>query len=258
MRVFIGYVILGLACAAASGQPVPESDLTFEVVSVRPHDSGSSGSTGRTGIQEDGGQIQIENLSLRTLIAISFDLKGRGQLVGPGWLSDATFDIVAKPPAGYKRAQLKYLLRNLLTDRFKLSVHHETRPISGFALVVAKGGPKLQESRGPRTYHTGRQGLIEGNQWSMAELADVLARLLGGSPVVNQTGLRALYDLKLEWTPEAALESPNGTGIESAAEPGGPSFFTALQEQLGLRLESRKVSADVVLVDRIERVPTEN
>ena len=76
--------------------------------------------------------------------------------------------------------------------------------------------------------------------------------------MVNQTGLRALYDLKLEWTPEAALESPNGTGIESAAEPGGPSFFTALQEQLGLRLESRKVSADVVLVDRIERVPTEN
>src|SRR6266446_4388618 len=99
----------------ASGQPKPESNLVFEVASVRPHVSGSPGSTGRTGIQEGAGQIQIENLSLRTLIAISFNLKGQGQLVGPGWLSGVTFDIVAKPPAGYKREQLQYLLRNLLT-----------------------------------------------------------------------------------------------------------------------------------------------
>ena len=84
--------------------------------------------------------------------------------------------------------------------------------------MVAKGGPKLRESTGPRAYHTGRQGLIEGNQWSMTELADALARLLG-DPVANQTGLTALYDLKLEWTPDAALESPNGAAIEAAAEP---------------------------------------
>jgi uncharacterized protein (TIGR03435 family) len=256
MRVFIGYVVLGLAGATASGQPIPETNLVFEVASVRPHVSGSPGSTGRTGIQEDAGQIQIENLSLRTLIAISFDLKGRGQLVGPRWLSGVTFDIVARPPAGYKREQLQYLLRNLLTDRFKLSVHHETRPISAFVLVVAKGGPKLHESTGPRTYHTGRQGLIEGNQWSMTELADALARLLE-DPVANQTGLRALYDLKLEWTPDAALESPDGANTEAAAELG-PSLFTALQEQLGLRLESRKLAADVVVVDHVERAPTEN
>jgi uncharacterized protein (TIGR03435 family) len=91
----------------------------------------------------------------------------------------------------------------------------------------------------------------------MAELADALAGMLGGSPVANQTGLRALYDLKLEWTPDAALESPNGANTEAAAEPG-PSLFTALQQQLGLRLESRKVAADVVVVDHIEGAPTEN
>ena len=256
MRVFIGYAVLSLACATASGQPKPETNLVFEVASVRPHVSGSPGSTGSTGIQEDAGQIQIENLSLRTLIAISFNLKGQEQLVGPGWLSGVTFDIVAKPPAGYKREPLQYLLRNLLTERFKLTVHHETRPISAFALVVAKGGSKLHESAGPRTYHTGRQGLIEGNQWSMTELADALAGLLG-DPVANQTGLRAIYDLKLEWTPDAALGSPNSANTEAAAEPG-PSLFTALQEQLGLRLESKKVAAEVVVVDHMERAPSEN
>jgi Protein of unknown function (DUF3738) len=112
MRALVGCAVLGLACVGASAQRTREGDLTFEVASIRPH---VFGSTGRTGFQEGAGQIQIENLSLRALIAISFDLKGRGQLVGPGWLSGATFDIVAKPPAGYKREQLPYLLRNLLS-----------------------------------------------------------------------------------------------------------------------------------------------
>lgn len=253
MRAFVGYAVLGLVCAGASAQRTREGDLAFEVASVRPH---VSGSTGRTGFQEGAGQIQIENLSLRALIAIAFDLKGRGQLVGPSWLSGATFDIVAKPPSGYKREELPYLLRNLLTERFKLRVHHETRRISAFALVVAKGGAKLHESTGPRTYHTGRQGLIEGSQWSMTELANTLAGLLG-DPVADQTGLRAHYDLKLEWAPDPALDSPLGPNTEAAAAPG-PSLFTALQEQLGLRLGSRKVAADVVVVDHVEREPTGN
>jgi uncharacterized protein (TIGR03435 family) len=90
----------------------------------------------------------------------------------------------------------------------------------------------------------------------MTELADTLAGFLG-DPVANQTGLVALYDLKLEWTPDAALEAPNGADIDAAAEPG-PSFFTALQEQAGLRLESGKASADVIVVDHIERAPTGN
>jgi uncharacterized protein (TIGR03435 family) len=241
---------------AASGQPAPESKLAFEVASVKPHVSGAPGSTGRTGIQEDAGQIQIENLSLRTLIAISFDLKERAQLVGPGWLSGVRFAIAAEPPAGYKREQLQYLLRNLWTDRFKLSVHHETKPTSAFALVVAKGVPKLPESAGPKTYLTGRHGLIEGKQRSMAELADTLTNLLG-ERVVAQTALSALYDLQLKWTPDASPHPPVGADGGAAAEPE-LSLFTALQEQLGLRLESQKLSADIVVVDHIEREPTEN
>jgi uncharacterized protein (TIGR03435 family) len=103
-HVFIGSAVLGFACAAALGQPGPESKLVFEVASVRPHVSAAPGSTGRTGIQEDAGQIRIENLSLRALISISYGLKGREQLAGPGWLNTVTFDIVAKPPRIQARA----------------------------------------------------------------------------------------------------------------------------------------------------------
>ena len=99
-RAFIGSAVLGFAFVAALGQPAAESKLAFEVASVRPHVSGAPGSTGRTGIQEDAGQVRIENLSLRALIAISYGLNGREQLSGPGWLNTVTFDIVAKPPVG--------------------------------------------------------------------------------------------------------------------------------------------------------------
>lgn len=252
----IGSSIFGIACAIAFGQTGTESDLTFEVASVKPHVDGSSGSTGRTGIEEDPGQIRIENLSFRTLIAISYGVKGSEQLAGPGWLSATTFDIVAKPPAGYKHEQLQFLIRNLLVDRFKLTVHHETKPISAFALVVAKGGLKLHEAAGPRSYLTVRPGLIEGKQRSIAELVGGLTRVLG-RPVLDHTDLSAMYDLKLEWTPDSPSPTPDGAEAGSAAEPG-PSLFTAVQEQLGLRLESLKVPGDVVIVDHVERVPTEN
>jgi uncharacterized protein (TIGR03435 family) len=250
-RAIIGSGIFGCAVALVFGQAA-EGNLAFEVASVKPHVAGAPGSTGRTGIEEDPGQIRIENLSLRTLIAISYGVKGSEQLSGQGWLNTTTFDVTAKPPAGYKHEQLQFLLRNLLAERFKLTVHHETKPISAFALVVSKGGHKLHEATGPRSYLTVRPGLIEGKQRSISELAGGLSRMLG-RPVEDQTGLGAKYDLKLEWTPEA----PGGAEIGDAAEPE-LSLFTALQEQLGLRLESRKAPGDVVVVDHVEKIPTEN
>jgi uncharacterized protein (TIGR03435 family) len=255
-QAIIGSGIFGLACAVSFGQATADSNLAFEVASVRPHVYGAASSTGRTGIEENPGQIRIENLSLRTLIAISYGLKGSEQLAGPGWLSTTTFDIVAKPPAGYKHEQLQFLLRNLLADRFKLTVHHETKPISAFALVVAKGGPKLHEATRPRSYLTVRPGLIEGQRRSIGELAGGLTHVLGRA-VRDQTGLGAMYDLKLEWTPDAPPPTPDGAEAGSVADPG-PSLFTALQEQLGLRLESLKVPGDVVIVDHVEKVATDN
>jgi uncharacterized protein (TIGR03435 family) len=252
-RVIISCGILGFACAVVFGQATAKSNIAFEVALIKPH---LAGSTGRTGIEEDPSQVRIENLSLRTLIAISYGVKGTEQLAGPDWLSTATFDIVAKPPIGYKHEQLQFLLRNLLADRFKLTVHHETKLISAFALVVAKNGLKLHEAVGPRSYLTVRPGLIGGKRRSIGELAGGLTSVLGRA-VRDQTGLGAMYDLKLEWTPDAPPPTPDEAEAGSAPETG-PSLFTALQEQLGLRLESLKVPGDVVVVDHIEKVAAAN
>jgi len=222
----------------------------FEAVSVKPHVS-LGAPLERAGIEEDKALVRIDNLSLRALIGIAFRVKGF-QVAGPSWLETDTFDIVARVPADYQRDQLPALMQRMLSDRFKLAVHHETRPAPAYALVVAKRGPKLHESVGPRTYHTGRQGLVEGHQWSMTELADALAGFLG-DPVANQTGLRALYDLTLEWNPqELAAQS------ETRGATEGTSLFTALQEQLGLKLERVRTQLDFIVVDHTERVPIPN
>jgi uncharacterized protein (TIGR03435 family) len=175
------------------------------------------------------------------------------QLIGPSWLDRVAFDVVAKPPSGYQSSQLPVLLRNLLADRFQLAVHRETKEAAGFALRVAPGGHRLIESKGERTFLTGRPGLIAGNSRSIAELVPLLAQMVA-RPVADQTSLpsSSRYDLKLEWTPQLLS---GGTGASSEPEV---SIFTALREQLGLRLDSAKIAVDVVVVDGAERVPTEN
>lgn len=226
----------------------------FEVASVKLH-TAASPSTGRSGIEETPGLVRIEDLPLKTLIGIAYGVKNF-QVEGPGWLETVPVDITAKPPAGYQHNQLPALLRSLLTDRFKLAVHHESKEVPAFALVVANGGSKLHEATKPRDFFTARLGLIQGARVSTAQLASALARLLG-HPVTDETGLTAAYEVKVEWTPEQASPATNADEQTAAPEPG-PSIFTAVNDQLGLRLQTRKVSADLVVVDHIERAPTEN
>ncbi len=221
----------------------------FEVASVKIHPTTSGsvdGTQERSGIEETGGRVTIENLPLRVLIEIAYDVRDY-QLVGPNWLSSIRVDIDAKPPAGYKHDQLRVLLRNLLADRFKLAVHHGSKQTSGYALLSAKGDRKLHEAAGPRGFFTARPGLISGKRVSMGEFAGALADMLE-RPVVDKTGLTAAYDLRLEWTPDLAAEP---------SEPG-LSLFTALREQLGLSLRSQKVRVDLLIVDRAEKAPTDN
>jgi hypothetical protein len=156
-----------------------------------------------------------------------------------------------EPPTGYQHAQLQALLRNLLTDRFKLAVHHESKEVLAFGLVVAKGGSKLHEATRPRAFFTARPGLIQGARVSTAELASALARMLG-YPVADETGLTAMYEVKVEWTPDQTSPATNADEPTSTPEPG-PSLLTAVNDQLGLRLQTRKVLADLVVVDHMER-----
>ncbi len=170
----------------------------FEAAAVKPHVS-SGAVDERAGIEEDQSLVKIDNLPLRVLIGMAWRVK-TFQIVGPAWLSADTFDIVAKAPPGYQREQMPELLKVLLVDRFRVVVHQESRSATGYALIVSKGGSKLRETTGPRTYLTGRPGLIEGNQRSITELKDLLAGMLD-RPVEDRTGLTGRYDLKLEWNP---------------------------------------------------------
>jgi uncharacterized protein (TIGR03435 family) len=221
----------------------------FEVASVKLHPATSgnvNGSPERSGSEETGDRVSIENLPLRVLIEIAYGVRDF-QLAGPGWLSSICVDIEAKPPAGYKHDQLPVLLRNLLADRFKLAVHHGSKQTSAYALLSVKGAQKLHEAAGPRGFFTARPGLISGTRVSMGEFTGALADMLE-RPVVDKTGLTAVYDLKLEWTP----------GLTAEASEPGLSLFTALRDQLGLSLRTQKVSVDVVIVDRVEKAPTDN
>jgi uncharacterized protein (TIGR03435 family) len=134
-----------------------------------------------------------------------------------------------------------------LADRFKLAVHHGSKQTSAYALLSVKGAQKLHEAAGPRGFFTARPGLISGTRVSMGEFTGALADMLE-RPVVDKTGLTAVYDLKLEWTP----------GLTAEASEPGLSLFTALRDQLGLSLRTQKVSVDVVIVDRVEKAPTDN
>jgi uncharacterized protein (TIGR03435 family) len=248
----LGACLVAVIVARVWGQENREPQ--FEVASVKLH-TAASPSTGRSGIEETPGLVRIEDLNLKTVVGIAYGVKNF-QIEGPEWLDTVHVDVTAKPPTGYQHARLQILLRQLLADRFKLAVHHESREVPAFALVVPKGGSKLHEATKPRDFFTARPGLIQGARVSSAQLAGALARLLG-YPVADETGLTAMYEVKVEWTPDQASPATNADAQIAAPEPG-LSLFTALNDQLGLRLQTRKVSADLVVVDHMERAPTDN
>ncbi len=238
MRLLLtGWLVLAFATAQPAAQAADQASLAFEVASVKLHTT--SGINERSGIEETPGLIRAENLPLKMLIQIAYEVRNY-QFSGPSWLDSVRYDVVAKPPAGYTRSQFRSMLQVLLTDRFKLAVHHESKQIGAYELIVGRSGLKLQESTGPRTFFTTRPGLISGTRVSMRELASALAGLLE-RPTSDHTDLTGLYDVKLEWTPD------------SATGDVGISIFTALQEQLGLKLEAARASVDMLVVDRVER-----
>jgi uncharacterized protein (TIGR03435 family) len=197
------------------------------------------------------GRVTLANATLGDCLKFAYELVSDAQLSGPDWISssDIRFDIDGRAHADTPRDQLLLMLRTLLAERLKLVVHHEERERSFLALVIGKGGPKFSASKPDpeaRTRDVTFGGRISGVQLSMSTLAVLLSRF-ERQTIVDRTSLRGLYDLKLEW----AL-SP---GADAAT---GPSIYTALQEQLGLKLESRKGPLDVLIVDHAEKTPAEN
>jgi uncharacterized protein (TIGR03435 family) len=221
---------------------------SFEVATIKPaspDEARISGEDGRNGV------LKMWNVSLKRCIRYAYTIPEDQILGGPKWIDELGYDILAKAdhPAG--EPELLTMLQPLLADRFRLQLHHETRTVPGYTLTLAKGGIKATPADPSRhSGGNGGRGFIDSAASQLSELTIRLSALLG-QPVVDMTGDNRKFDFHLRWTPDDAQ-----TGTDSAA-PDRPSLFTALQEQLGLKLESGKVSGDVLVVDHAE-LPTDN
>jgi uncharacterized protein (TIGR03435 family) len=242
--------IIGLVSrAGAWGQ----SSQAFEAASVKP----SRGDGGESNVDSrPGGRLTATNISLRELIRLAFGVKDYQIARAPGWIGTVRYDIDAK--AGSARnagdKDITPLLRQLLADRFRLSTHRETKELPVYALAAGKNGPRLtahNDGSGART-RTGC-GHLAGTRLTMDTLVTVLSRQFE-CDVLNRTGLAGKYDFELDWTPEAG---PCAAPAELAEPSVRPSIFTALQEQLGLKLESTKGPVEILIIDHVEK-PSEN
>ncbi len=223
---------------------------SFDVASVKPDKS----ETGVDRIKFLKGSLIIENVSLKRCIGVAYGIAdGRDYLFsGPDWLDSERFDILAKFPEETAGPDVLVMLQHLLKERFNFAFHGETREFNAYALVLGRGGPKLKPSAAPEGGYKFKAlgGHAVGSSISMGMLADRLSRpdFQLDRRVVDLTGLKGAFDLTLDW-------SPLGAEAEDTARP---SIFTALQEQLGLKLEARKVPLEILVVDRVNRVPTAN
>ena len=260
LAAIVGFIAVGaLYPPSSQAQSQAARPLTFEVASVKRSQPGSS----RTGVGTDPGRLTIRNATLKFCIGWAYRVKDY-QISGPGWLDSEHFDIVAKAERGALEDRLRLMLQALLTDRFKLALHRETTELPVYALTVAKEGAKIHEVKADGKSRTGGgRGHLIGQKISMPELADLLT-LFGqrelGRPVIDKTGLTGVFDIALSWTPEnprpAGGNDPDArTTTEKAPSP---DIFSALQQQLGLRLELQKGPVEILVIDHAERVPTEN
>ena len=230
------------AAALAQSAPVP----AFEVAAIKSNHIGDTGSHWK----DKDGHLTMTNMSLKNIVIAAYSIKER-QFAGPSWMESDRYTIDAKADHKAESPEIMSMLQTLLADRFKLAVHREQKSMQGYALVVAKGGPKMRAADGQgddRSRNDGSRLMAEHLQ--MPALARIVERLVG-DPVVDETHLSGAYDFTLEYSVERRRP------VETDAPPSDkPSIFTALPEQLGLKLEARKVPIEMLVVDRVEK-PTE-
>jgi uncharacterized protein (TIGR03435 family) len=240
-------ILLAVAALSAHAQSGKAPPPAFEVASIKPADPKANGMSSSW----SKGRLTMDNISLKDLIEQAFVLKDY-MLSGPSWLDSVHFNVAAKPPAGASMEGFPEMMQTMLADRFKLEYHRESKVLPAYVLTVDKKGLKLKpvEDKGGGGWSTNR-GKIDGNELSMAGIADLLSHQLN-SPVEDMTGVSGRYDIKLLYIPD---DSPADVKFSPGA---ASSIYAALQEQAGLKLETKKVPVSIVVVDRIERTPTEN
>jgi uncharacterized protein (TIGR03435 family) len=308
-------VFIGILACGAFGQAA-EKKLEFEAATVKPAPPPSDGkffigSRGGPGTA-DPGRVTYNFFSLKQLLTIAYGVKPY-QVSGPAWLDSERFDVAATIPEGATKEQFNTMLQNLLTERFGIELHHETKDFPLYELSVAKGGPKLKPSvvdpnappngalppppppgpppvgkDGRLQLPAGRKGMmmmmnpkgmhVMANVQTVSALADMLGNQLG-MPVLDKTGLSGNFDYSLDFSRESL---PNGgllagmpppppppggglTGPDPGAGPAptsdqseAPSLFTAVQEQLGLKLDKKRGPLDMLVIDSANKTPADN
>ena len=262
---------LFLLTAGAVFCQTPAAAPAFEVASVKPAPPPTPGSI-NVRMGGDPGMVDYKNVSLKIVIALAYEMQ-EFQVSGPDWIDGARFDILAKVPPNSTKRQIHAMMRNLLEVRFKLTAHREQKVMPVYAMVVGKSGFKLKplegEPEGSQRNMFSPKGRAFSGQMTVGALAAALALMLD-RPVVDLSGIKGTYDIDLEWVPdehegEGIMAKMKGMAEEASHDPHGDplgpnglSLFGELQEKLGLKLEARKSSVDILVVDSAEKVPTEN
>ena len=284
--VVFGLLHVTAARAKSQDQNAAEPSPIYDVTSIKPNKSGTY--MVRFMYSPDG--LSATNCPLQVLIHSAYQVEDNQVSGAPAWLTSERYDIEAKMESSVverirklsddeRSATRERMLQALLAERFKLAVHRETKELPEYALVIAKSGPKLQEAKPGETYPNGIKGPdgiaragfmrmgrgdLTAQGLSMSTVVRLLSQQLGRT-VLDKTGLTGIYDFTLKWTPDESQDGPlrgpepgqPGSGSSPSSDSSGPSIFTAIQEQLGLKLEPQKGPVEVLVIDHVEK-PSEN
>jgi uncharacterized protein (TIGR03435 family) len=252
MKTVLLFAVTAAASIAVQTQDPAAPATAFEVASIKPNKTGERA----IGMFPSPGRLRVTNYTLKLLIKAAYYLKDYEVSGATGWIDTDPWDIEAKVEGRSNMKQYMLMLQPLLADRFHLRFHRETRQLAIYALVVTKGGPKLQASKDDDGKRAGWRIQPPGHNAGFTAIKmpfDQFSRLLSGElnlPVIDETGITGTYDIALEYTTPSLFDSPDATGADI-------SVFAAIQQQLGLKLEARKGPVEVLVVDHAEK-PGEN
>jgi len=266
--IFVVVLLVSSLQAQTAARP------SFEVASIKPTEPGQF----KVSASQDPGRVNLQGLPLSSLIARAYRLKTY-QITGPDWVFKTRFDITAKLPAGETDSQVPEMLQALLEDRFQLKFHREPKEMPVYALVVGKNGLKVTPvvnteggaASEPKMTRF-QPGHLTIEKTSMNGLITLLMAFVD-RPIIDETNTLGRFDAKLDFALDTSMfgnesgmgakmkgmqRSSEAGGEAAGADPAAPSIFTAVQEQLGLKLDPRKAPVDTLVIDRLEKAPSEN
>jgi uncharacterized protein (TIGR03435 family) len=238
-----------------------DADPSFEVATIKPSKPDQPGKA----FLVRGNRFSTINTTMSELICFAYDVQQKQIVGGPDWITTDKFDIAAQPdvPGSPNRQQLKAMVQKLLADRFQLKFHRDKKELSAYLLTVGKSGPKLNQNDSNPNGLPGlffRQlGYLTVQNATMTDFTQLMQSAVLDRPVVDQSGLQGRWDFVLKWTPDESQFGGMGVKVPppSDATDAPPPLFTAIQEQIGLKLDAGKAPVEVLALDRVEK-PSEN